>query len=115
MADAVLDDEKCLLPTCNRSGPLNTFKVQAVIECATEQHDDETGNKMQACLDSQGEQASVKLHKNCYCSFISKEHIKRLLARKRKAGSMDLEEAPIPRVRSQVKEFDFKNNVWFVL
>ena len=107
----MLDDEKCLLPTCNRSGPLNTFKVQAVkklIECATEQHDDETCNKMHAILDSQGEQASIKLHKNCYCSFISKEHIKRLLARKRKAGSMDLEEAPIPRVRrSQVKEFDF--------
>ena len=53
IADAVLDDERCLLPTCNRSGPLNTFKVQAVkklIECATERHDDETGNKMQAWL-----------------------------------------------------------------
>ena len=67
-----------------------------------------------AILDSQGEQASVKLHKNCYCSFISKEHIKRLLARKRKAGSMDLEEAPIPRVRrSQVKEFDLKKQCLF--
>ncbi len=32
-------DQKCLLPTCSKSGQLNTFKLQAVkklIECAVE-------------------------------------------------------------------------------
>ena len=83
MADAVLDDGKCLLPTCRRSGPLIIFRVKAdrkLIECATERHDDETRSKVQAILDSQGEQASVQLHKNCYCSFTSKDHIKKLVA-----------------------------------
>ena len=115
----MLDDGKCLLPTCRRSGPLIIFRVKAVrklIECTTERHDDETHSKLQAILDSQGEQASVQLHKNCYCSFTSKDHIKKLVARKRKASSIDLDEAPIHRIRrSQVKEFDFKNNVYFVL
>ena len=35
-------DQKCLLPTCSKSGQLNTFKLQAVnklIECAVERHD----------------------------------------------------------------------------
>ena len=96
------------------------FKVQAIkklIECAIARYDDETRTKVQAVLDSQGEQASVELHKSCYCSFTSKDHIKKLVARKRKAGSIDLDEAPTPRVRrSQVKEFDFKKAMfilWF--
>ena len=38
------------------------------------------------------------------------------VGRKKKASSIDLDEAPIHRIRrSQVKEFDFKNNVYFVL
>ena len=66
MADAVLDDGKCLLPNCSNSGLLSTFKLQAVkklIMCATERYDDETRNIMHAILDSQGEQAFVKLLK----------------------------------------------------
>ena len=59
-------DGKCLLSTCNKSGPLQTFKLQAVkkiIESSILRHDDETRNRMQAIFDSQGEQASVELHK----------------------------------------------------
>ena len=41
--------QKCLLPTCNKSGKLNTFKLQAVkkpIECAVERHDYEIRDKL---------------------------------------------------------------------
>ena len=69
---------------------------------------------MQAILDSQGEQASVELHKNCYCSFTSKDHVKKLVAKKRKDGSIDSDEAPVARIRrSQVKEFAFKEQCLF--
>ena len=117
MADAAPGPRKCLLSTCNRSGPLQTFKLQAVkkiIECAIERRDNESLAKMQGNLDSQGPEVSVELHKNCYCTFTSKEHIKRFLARKRKEGSVDSEEPPTARVRrSQVLEFDFKDQCLF--
>ena len=74
-------DQKCLLPTCSKSGQLNTFKLQAVkklIECAVERHDCEILDKLQGVLDYHGEQASVELHKSCYCSCTSKDHIKKL-------------------------------------
>ena len=86
-------DQKCLLPTCNKSGQLNTFKLQAVkklIECAVERHDYEIHDKLQGVLDSHGQQASVELHKNCYCSYTSKDHIKKLVSRKRKAIQADI-------------------------
>ena len=44
-------DQKCLLPTCSKSGQLNTFKQQVVnklIECAVEHHDCEIRDKLQA-------------------------------------------------------------------
>ena len=59
-------DQKSLLPTCSKSGQLNTFKLQAVkkpIECAVGRHDCEIHDKLQHVLDSHGEQASVELHK----------------------------------------------------
>ncbi len=87
MADAQIHDGKCLLSTCSKPGPLKTFKLRAVkkvIECAIERHDDATCSKIQAVLDSQGEQASIDLHKNCYCSYTSKDHIRNLVAKKRK-------------------------------
>ena len=118
MADAAIGDEKCLLPTCSKSGPLTTFKLPAVkklIDCATERQDDETRRRMQSILDSKGEQASVELHKNCYCSFTSKNNVQRCVARKRKAGLRDNDEAPVPRIRrSQVIEFDFKEQCLFL-
>ena len=115
---AILDDGKCLLPTCSKSGRLSIFKLQAVkklIECAVERHDLEIRDKMQGILNSQGEQASVQLHKNCYCSYTSKDHIKKLASRKRKATpAPDITEPPIARVRrSQVSEFDFKKHCLF--
>ena len=60
---ATLDDGKCLLPTCSKSGRLSIFKLQAVkklIECVVERHDLEIRDKM-GILNSQGEQASVQL------------------------------------------------------
>ena len=82
---ATFNEGKCLLPTCSKSGRLTIFKLQAVkklIECAVERHDLEIRDKMQDILNSQGEQASVQLHKNCYCSYTSKDHIKNLASRK---------------------------------
>ena len=68
---------------------------------------------MQVILDSQRDQVSVALHKNCRCSYTSKYHIKKLESRKRKAASIDINEAPPARIkRSQVRDFDF---VYFVL
>ncbi len=117
MADAVLDrdDGKCLLLTYNKSGHrMNIFKLQAVeklIECATELHDNETHSRMQAIFNSQGKEASVEIHKSYYCSSTSKNHIKKIVARKRKDGSIDNDEAPVVRIRrSQVINFDFKKH-----
>ena len=84
---ALFDDGKCLLSTCSRSEPLQVLKLQAVrklIECAIDRQDDEAREKMRAILDSQGD------HKNCYCSYTSKYHIKKLESRKRKASSIDI-------------------------
>lgn len=97
-------------PTCNKSGQLNTFKVQAVKKLILQWNVmTEICDKLKSILKSQGEQASVNLHKNCYCSYTSKEHIKRYLFRKRKASQADITEASIARVgRSQVSDFEFK-------
>ena len=79
MSDIVSDAGKYLIASCSESGQLKTFKPQGVkrliIECATERHDNETHSRVQAILDSQGEHASVEVHKNCYCSFISKDNL----------------------------------------
>ena len=86
--------------------------MKRLIECATERHDNESRSKVQAILDSQGEHASVEVHKNCYCSFTSKDNIKKFVAKKRKGDSTDFDEACAPAAsrirRSQVTEFDFK-------
>jgi hypothetical protein len=117
MAEAVINDGRCLLPTCSSPGPHTTFKLQAVkklIDCATERHDNETRHRMQTMLDSQGEQASVELHKTCYCSFTSKSNVKKRVAKKRKDGSIDSDEGPVARLRrSQAIEFDFKAQCLF--
>ena len=116
MADTEIHEGKCLLSTCSKSGPLNTFKLRAVkkvIECAIERHDDATRSNIQAILDIQGEQASIDLHKNCYCSYTSKDHIRHLVAKKRKDKCRDSDE-PVARIRrSQVREFDFKKQCLF--
>lgn len=109
MAAADVTGGKCLLPTCTGSGSLwQLFKVRGVkklIECATERHDNKTGNLMQGILDSQGEKTSIQLHKNCYCSYTSKRHMK-----KKNDGSTDTDEPPVTRMRrSQVIVFDFKS------
>ena len=78
MAEAQCSDGKCLIPTCNTSVPVQTFKIQAIkkfIECASKRHDDETIKRLQTIVDTHGENSSVTLHKNCYCSFTSKDHI----------------------------------------
>jgi len=120
MANATVDDGKCLLSylaTCSKSGQLTKFKLQAVnklIQCAAERHDDETRDKLLTILNSQGEHASVELHKNCYCSFTSKDHIKKLVTKKRKDGSIDSDETPVSRIRrSQVTDFNFKKQCLF--
>ena len=45
--------------------------VNKLIECAVERHDCEIRDKLQGILDSHGEQASVELHKSCYCLYTS--------------------------------------------
>ncbi len=110
---ATFNEGKCLLPTCSKSGRLTIFKLQAVkklIECAVERHDLEIRDKMQDIL------ASVQLHKNCYCSYTSKDHIKNLASMKRKATPAPvITEPPIARVRrSQVSEFDFKKTLFIL-
>ena len=110
-------DQKCLLPICSKSGQLNTFKLQAVnklIECAVEHRDCEIRDKLQGVLDSHGKQASVELHKSCYCSYTSKDHIKKLVSRKKKAIQADITEAPTARVtRSRVSYFELKKHCIF--
>ena len=107
----------CISPICNRSDQLQAFKVNAikrVIECATARHDDDTRKSMQKLLDEHCEQASVNLHKNCYCSYTSKSHIGRYVAKKRKEGLIESEDVPAARVRrSQAVDFDFKNQCLF--
>ena len=110
---------KCFLPSCLRTGPIRTFKLKGIktlIECAAERNDQETLTKMQATLDSEGEQASVSLHKGCYCSYTSRHNIKKFVAHKRKAEDelVSSEEQPPSRIRrSQVEKFDFMKQCLF--
>ena len=74
---------------------------------------DETSDNLQAILNTQGEHASVELHKSCYCSYTSKEHVKKFVT-KRKAESVCSDETPTVRIRrSQVIDFDFKRQCLF--
>ena len=119
MAGAASNERKCLLPTCSRSGSLQLFKLRGVvrlIECATERQDDATRNRIQAILDAEGEQASVQIHKLCYCSYTSKHHVTKLTAKKRKDDPTgdDVDLPPAARLRrSQVQNFDFREQCLF--
>ena len=108
---------KCLLPICSSAGPLQTFRLQAIrklLECATERNDGETYSTIQGFLDAQGEEASLELHKGCYCSFTSKHYIKKLAAKKRKCDSVSSVDEPPARIRrSEVSKFDFKTHCLF--
>ncbi|MCG7883058.1 MAG: hypothetical protein JAY96_15870 [Candidatus Thiodiazotropha endolucinida] len=85
-----------------------------MIECALQRQDDELRSAVQAILDTQGENASMEMHKNCYCSYTSKVHIKRYLAKKRKEDRADSDDAPAARMRrSQVTDFEFKTQCLF--
>ena len=110
-------NRKCSLSTCSNSGPLQTYKKQGIlklIECAFQRKDDEMQTGMQEVLDLHGEQSSIEMHTNCYCSYTSKEHIKRYLRKKRKEGSVDSDDAPATRMRrSQVTDFDFRTQCLF--
>jgi len=101
---ATFGDQKCFLPICSKSGQFSTFKqkvVKKLIECAVERGDHKLHDKLQSILISHGEQTSVELHKNCYCSYTSKDHIKKLVSRKRKALEADITEAPTARITSR--------------
>ena len=117
MTSLSLDEGECLLPKCKKSGPLQQFKLRGVkklLDCAVERNDDDIRNKIQTILDSQGEDASVELHKSCYCSFTSKDHVNKLVSKKRVDHSTDSDEPPIARTRlSQVTQFDFKKQCLF--
>ena len=92
MTSLSLDESECLLPKCKKSGPLQQFKLRGVkklLDCAVERNDDDIRNKIQTILDSQGEDASVELHKSCYCSFTSKDHVNKLVSKKRVDGSLN--------------------------
>ena len=107
---------RCFLPNCGNSGSLKTFKIQAIkklTECAVERSDDETSDNLRTILNTQGEQASVELHKSCYCSYTSKEHLKKFVM-KRKTESVCSSEPPTARIRrSQVIKFNFKRQCLF--
>ena len=111
------EKKKCLLPTCSSSGTFKVLRLKGVkrlIECAKERNDSETYNILQAILNSQREDVSVELHKSCYCSFTSMDHIKKLAGRKRKSESIVSSEPSSSRIRrSQVREFDFKTQCLF--
>ena len=75
--------------------------------------DYEMRTRMQAILDSQGDQATFEMHKSCYSTYTSKDHIH--LCKKRKDGSPDTDDVPAARIRrSQVTDFDFKAQCLFV-
>ena len=119
MAGAASNERECLLPICSRSGSLQRFKLRRVvrlIECATERHDDATRNRIQAMLDAEGEQASVQIHKLCYCSYTSKHHVTKLTAKKQTDDPTgdDVDPPPAARQRrSQVQQFDFREQCLF--
>lgn len=102
----------CFLPSCEKSGPLLTFKVQAVrklLESATDRNDDEKKTRIQGVVGMEGDDVSLQLHKRCYYSYTSR-HVGNFLARKRKDDLSSNEcEPPSGRIRrSQVVNFDFK-------
>ena len=69
---------------------------------------------LQTVLDSQGEQASMERHKNCCRSYTSKGHIKRFLAKKRKEGRADSDDAQAARMkRSQITDFEYETQCLF--
>lgn len=119
MATAECDDGKCLISICSRSGQLQTVKLQGLkklAECANQRTDNKTFKRVQAILDKDGEQSQIDVHKQCYCTYTSKHHVKRHLSKRKKneQESQDSDEIPATRVRrSQTLEFDFKRQCLF--
>ena len=63
-----------------------------------------------------GEQASVQIHKMCYCSYTSKHHVTKRTAKTRKDDPTgdDVDPPPAARLRrSQVQNFDFREQCLF--
>ena len=84
------------------SGPLQTFKQQGLlklIDCAFQRKDYEMRTRMQAILDSQADKATFGMHKSCYSTSTSKDHIRRHLCKKKKEGSPDTDDVPAARIR----------------
>lgn len=108
---------KCILSTCSVTGPLTTFKKPGLlkaIDCAIQRQDEETRSALQSILDTKGDQASVEVHKSCYCSYTSKTHIERCIRKKRKGDIEGSSGAPPVRIRrSQVTDFEFKTQCLF--
>ena len=79
---------------------LDHSRVKRLIECAADWNDQETLTRIQAILDSEGEQASWTPQKAVITHL---HHVKKIVAHKRKAESIGSEEPPSARIRrSQV-------------
>jgi len=107
--------ETCLLPICREKGPHQTVRVQGIrtmIQRSKERGDDDVHVKLQAILDSQGENSSVECHKTCYCTYTSKQNVAKYIAKKRKEDFSTTESEPeTSRVRrSQLPTFQLKKH-----
>lgn len=107
----------CLLSNCSEGNSLQLFKVcgiKKLIDCSTERHDDKFRSALQATIYSQGDRASVGRHEICFCSYTSKDHVRKVVARKTLHGLIDSDEPPTACTRrSEVKEFNFKKQCLF--
>ena len=83
-----------------------------MIQRSKERGDDDVHVKLQAILDSQGENSSVECHKTCYCTYTSKQNVAKYIAKKRKEDFSTTESEPeTSRVRrSQLPTFQLKKH-----
>ena len=114
----MMADSRCLLPVCHGGKEKTTFTVNGIkkiISCAKSRGDGELQHKLQNIIDADGDAASIACHKGCYCTYTSKEKIKRVIkSQKRKAEDEGVKTTT--RSHTQVVEkgvFEYKRDCIF--
>uniref|UniRef100_UPI00358E0907 uncharacterized protein n=1 Tax=Myxine glutinosa TaxID=7769 RepID=UPI00358E0907 len=104
---------RCIFPSCCEKGSLQVFKVAAIKKIIQSSKDrgDDIHQKLEMLLET-GDSATIECHKNCYCSYTSKQNIAKYLAKKRRDGfPSSVNEEPRTRVRrSQLPTFQFQKH-----
>ncbi len=107
-----MTSKSCLSPQCLNTGKITSFKLKGIntlIKRAEERGDEDFQEELQLLLASKGDSATIEMHKNCYCTYTSKQNVMcgAPSSAKRSAVSSG-NDVPVKIIsRSHVQDFSF--------